>query len=86
MRLVSPLSQDKCYDLFLKCQHGLARAQELAKQKGLEPIQIALAYVLHQPFPTFSLVGCRSVEELESSVKALEVSLNAEEVRWLEGG
>lgn len=63
----------------------LERTQALAQQKGLEPIQIALAYVLHQPFLTFPLVGCRSVAELESSFKALEVLLTVEEVGWLEG-
>ena len=63
----------------------LKRTQAMAQQKGLEPIQIALAYVLHQPFPTFPLVGCRSVAELESSFKALEVALTVEEVGWLEG-
>ncbi|MDX2006552.1 MAG: aldo/keto reductase [Meiothermus sp.] len=64
----------------------LERAQELARAKGLEPIQIALAYVLHQPFPTFPLVGCRSGAELDSSLGALEVALTPQKVRWLEAG
>lgn len=62
----------------------LARARELAGARGVEPIQIALAYVLHQPFPTFPLVGCRSGAELDSSLGALEVALTPQEVRWLE--
>ena len=36
------------------------RAIELATKKGVEPINIALAYVLHQPFPTFPLIGPRT--------------------------
>jgi len=34
-----------------------ARAEELARRKGVEPINIALAYVLYQRFPTFPIVG-----------------------------
>jgi aryl-alcohol dehydrogenase-like predicted oxidoreductase len=67
----------------------LRRAAELGKQRGFTANQVALAWVLHQPFPTYALIGPHSVEELHSSVAALELSLTAEEVRWLnleEGG
>ncbi|MGH7214744.1 MAG: aldo/keto reductase, partial [Tepidisphaeraceae bacterium] len=60
-----------------------ARAEELAKKKDVEPINIALAYVLHQPFPTFPLIGPRQISETISSLKGLEVELTAQEVRWL---
>lgn len=61
----------------------LERARELAAKKGVEPINIALAYVLHQPFPTFPLIGPRTLAEFTSSLKALKVTLTPEEVRWL---
>jgi predicted dehydrogenase/aryl-alcohol dehydrogenase-like predicted oxidoreductase len=59
------------------------RVLELAKKKGVLPINIALAYVLHQPFPTFPLIGPRTLEELRTSLPALDVSLTGDEVRWL---
>ncbi len=62
------------------------RAIALAERKRVEPINIALAYVLTQPFPTFALVGPRTPAEIESSFRGLGVSLSAEEVGWLEGG
>ncbi|RMD78481.1 MAG: oxidoreductase, partial [Lentisphaerae bacterium] len=62
------------------------RAYELAAKKGVEPINIALAYVLHQKFPVFALIGPRSIAELNSCLRALSVSLSDEEVRWLENG
>ena len=62
-----------------------ARAYELAAKKRVEPINIALAYVLAQPFPTFALIGPRTLAETTSSFRALEVELTAEEVGWLEG-
>ncbi|WP_206075104.1 aldo/keto reductase [Meiothermus granaticius] len=62
----------------------LNRARALATQKGVEPIHVALAYVLYQPFPTFPLIGPRTPEETASSFRALEVSLTPQEVRWLD--
>jgi aryl-alcohol dehydrogenase-like predicted oxidoreductase len=59
------------------------RAYELAKKRGVEPINIALAYVLCQPFPVFPLIGPKTVAELRSSLKALTVELTPAELRWL---
>jgi aryl-alcohol dehydrogenase-like predicted oxidoreductase len=59
------------------------RATELGKQRGFTANQVALAWVLHQPFPTYALIGPATVEELRSSVAALDLELAAEEVRWL---
>jgi 1-deoxyxylulose-5-phosphate synthase len=68
----------------------LRRAAELGKRKGgYSANQVALAWVLHQPFPVFPLIGPASVAELENSVAALEIELTPEEVAWLnleEGG
>jgi aryl-alcohol dehydrogenase-like predicted oxidoreductase len=59
------------------------RAVALAEKHGVQPINIALAYVLFQPFPTFPLIGPRTLEETRSSLQALSVTLSEEEVRWL---
>lgn len=59
------------------------RAVELATQKGVEPISIALAYVVQQAFPTLALIGPRHAGETEGSFRGLAVELNAEERAWL---
>jgi predicted dehydrogenase/aryl-alcohol dehydrogenase-like predicted oxidoreductase len=59
------------------------RATELAQKYGVETINIALAYVLQQPFPTFPLIGPRTIEETRSSMRGLDVMLTPEEVSWL---
>jgi predicted dehydrogenase/aryl-alcohol dehydrogenase-like predicted oxidoreductase len=59
------------------------RVLELANQKSALPINIALAYVLHQPFPTFPLIGPRTLEELRTSLPGLDIQLTADEVNWL---
>jgi predicted dehydrogenase/aryl-alcohol dehydrogenase-like predicted oxidoreductase len=59
------------------------RVFQLAQQRNVEPINIALAYVLSQPFPTFALIGPRQLSETRSSLKALEIELSPAEVKWL---
>ena len=62
------------------------RAIELASKKGVQPIHIALAYVLAQAFPTFALIGPRFISETASSCEGLSVSLTKEELHWLDLG
>ncbi|MBW3625452.1 MAG: aldo/keto reductase [Armatimonadetes bacterium] len=59
------------------------RAEELAQKKRTEPITIAAAYVLRQPFPVYALVGPRTLTEMRTTFEALEVELTPEEIRWL---
>ncbi len=61
----------------------LKRAQELGSKKGFTAIQIALAYVMHQPYPTFPIVGPCTLDELDSSLGALKIELSSDEMRWL---
>ena len=60
------------------------RCFEMAKNKGFLPIEIALAYVLHQDFPVFPLIGPRNFSEAQSSANALKVQLTKEEIKWLD--
>jgi aryl-alcohol dehydrogenase-like predicted oxidoreductase len=61
----------------------LRRAREAAARHGCTPTQIALAWMLHQLFPTFALIGPRTLDELEDCLGALAVTLTPEEVAWL---
>ncbi|MBE3134638.1 MAG: aldo/keto reductase, partial [Acidobacteria bacterium] len=61
----------------------LERARDLARRRGVLPIQVALAYVLNQPFPTFPLVGPRQLSETRTSAAAVDVALTPQELRWL---
>lgn len=63
--------------------HRLERARELAQRRGVLPVNIALAYVLNQPFPTFPLIGPRTLLEMHTSFPALTLDLTPEELRWL---
>lgn len=59
------------------------RAAELARKKGVEEINVALAYVLTQPFPVWTLIGPATCGEVRSSLRALKVELTLAERQWL---
>ena len=60
------------------------RAFRLAEELGVSAIQIALAYVVNQPFPCCALVGPRTPMQLFDSVAAARISLSEEQVNWLD--
>jgi aryl-alcohol dehydrogenase-like predicted oxidoreductase len=59
------------------------RAESLAAKRGASANAVALAWVLAQSFPSFALVGPRTVEEIDSSLNANSLALSSSEVRWL---
>ena len=62
----------------------LDRAEQLAGQMSVTVTQIALAYILNQPLNIFPLVGCRTVEEFQDNLGALDVKLTQGQIAWLE--
>jgi aryl-alcohol dehydrogenase-like predicted oxidoreductase len=62
----------------------LRRAEVLAKEKGTTAIQVALAYVLNQPFPTCALIGPRNETEMRSCQQGAKIKLTSEELAWLD--
>ncbi len=61
----------------------LKRAKELAKKKGVQPINIALAYVLQQKFPTAALIGPRNLFELKNCMIVFDIKLTEEEIKYI---
>lgn len=59
------------------------KAKLLAEKKNASAIQIALAYVLNQPFPSAAIIGPETVDELDSSLKGSGITLTGEEMAWL---
>ena len=60
------------------------RAFELADKHGVTALNIAAAYVLCQHFPSFALIGPRTLRELETSLPALHVQLTDDELAYLD--
>ena len=73
---------DQCFESEANAKRR-DRAEELAKKKGVSATNIAAAWVIKQPFPSFALVGPRRPAEIATSLPALDVELTADELAWL---
>jgi 1-deoxyxylulose-5-phosphate synthase len=60
------------------------RVTDLAKKRGVSNAQVALAWMLHQPGITSPIIGATKRHHLEEAVKALEVRLSEDEIKYLE--
>jgi aryl-alcohol dehydrogenase-like predicted oxidoreductase len=56
----------------------------VAKDLGVRPSEIALAWLLQRPGVAAPIIGATKIEHLESAVRSLEVKLNADQIRAVE--
>ena len=56
----------------------LERYEALCREIGEEPATVALAWLLHNPVVTAPIIGPRTMEQLESAIRATEISLDEE--------
>ena len=59
------------------------RVTEIAEKRGVTNMQVALAWVLAQPGITAPIIGSSKMEHLEDNLKALELKLDAAELKAL---
>ena len=62
----------------------LEKYEALCHEVGEEPADVALAWLLHNPNVTAPISGPRTVEQLNGSLRALEVVLSDETLRQLD--
>jgi len=62
----------------------LEQYEELCRQIGHPPGEVALAWLLHNPTVTAPVVGPRTIEQLESTVRAAAIELDAEALAKLD--
>jgi aryl-alcohol dehydrogenase-like predicted oxidoreductase len=60
------------------------RVKELAERHGVTRTQIALAWLLQKKPVTAPIIGATKISQLEDAVGALDVTLTADEIAWLE--
>ena len=61
-----------------------ARYVALAREHGLDPAQMALAYVTQQPFVTSNIIGATTMEQLISNIDSVNVKLSDEVLTGIE--
>jgi aryl-alcohol dehydrogenase-like predicted oxidoreductase len=54
----------------------LEKYEALCKELGHPPGEVALAWLLHNPIVTAPIIGPRTIEQLESAVRATEIELD----------
>ncbi|MDA8253808.1 MAG: aldo/keto reductase [Rhodospirillales bacterium] len=62
------------------------RVHAFAARQGRSPAQVALAYLLAQPFPVFPIIGPATLAELRDSLGALRTTLSPQDTAWLKNG
>ena len=72
-----PINKDKAFDI-------IDVMQEVATGKGVSVAQIALAWLLHQPVVTTVIIGAKKQEQLLDNLKAVDVTLSADELAKLD--
>lgn len=56
-------------------QAATAEYVALAKKAGLDPVRMATAFVLMQPFTTAAIIGATSIPQLENQIAAMDLKL-----------
>jgi aryl-alcohol dehydrogenase-like predicted oxidoreductase len=58
--------------------------QQLSEKRGVSMAQVALSWVAHRPAVTSTILGARTMEQLEDNLAAIDVHLEADEVQALD--
>nr|WP_083830912.1 aldo/keto reductase [Herbaspirillum lusitanum] len=56
----------------------------LARKHGIDPAQLALAYVNSRPFVTSNIIGATTLEQLRSNIDSLSVQLSQEIIEQID--
>lgn len=64
----------------------LRAAERVARDIGATPGQVALAWLMHQPFPVVPILGTGDIDHLRDALGAVDVKLTAEQVQFLTQG
>lgn len=62
----------------------LEKYETLCRDIGHPPGEVALAWLLHNPIVTAPIIGPRTMEQLESAVRATDINLDDETMRRLD--
>lgn len=62
----------------------LEKYEALCKELGHPPAEVALAWLLHNPVVTAPIIGPRTIEQLESAVRAASIELDQDTLEKLD--
>ncbi|MDU2401782.1 MAG: NADP(H)-dependent aldo-keto reductase [Klebsiella sp.] len=65
-------------------QKAVAAYVDIAKRHGLDPAQMALAFVRRQPFVASTLLGATTMEQLKTNIESFHLNLSEEVLAEIE--
>ncbi len=72
-----PVDKEKAYNI-------IDVMQEIARSKGATVAQVALSWLVHQPFVTSVIIGAKNEKQLKDNLGAVDLKLDAEELKKLD--
>jgi aryl-alcohol dehydrogenase-like predicted oxidoreductase len=76
-------ASEQAQEAIEKQQPKLEAYESLCREMGEQPANVALAWLLHNPVVTAPIVGPRTLNQLEGSLRALEIKLSDEVLKRL---
>lgn len=67
-----------------KYREPLRRYEAFCKERGDDPADVAVAWLLHNPAVTAPIIGPRTLEQLTGSMRALEIKLSTDDLTTLD--
>lgn len=77
-------TKGRAAEALAKHRDKIQQYEDLAADLGLEPGDVALAWLLHQPAVTSPIVGPRTQQQLDAALRALDVKLDADALKRLD--
>lgn len=68
-------TSDQSAEALARHRDTIAAYEDLAADLGVDPADLAIAWLLHQDGVTGPIIGPRTVEQLEGSLRALDITL-----------
>lgn len=68
----------------IQARTACSRYIALAREHGLDPAQMALAYVTAQPFVTSNIIGATTLTQLEANINSSDLRLSSEVLAGIE--
>ena len=66
------------------CRPQLEAYEQLCRESGEQPAHIALAWLLHQKAVTAPIIGPRTLDQLNATIRATEISLSKDQLKRLD--
>jgi aryl-alcohol dehydrogenase-like predicted oxidoreductase len=77
-------ASERMQNMVEKHRAQLEAYEKLCQELGEKPADVALAWLLHNPVVTAPIIGPRTMEQLQGSLRALEIKLSPETLARLD--